>query len=143
VLTYLGIVTGHILIHYTETLKRLTRFLLYSILWASIALALCQLKWDDSAWLPINKNLWSLSYVFLMASISLFTFTVFFLLMDVYDVYSGTPFIYLGRNSIVVYLGHEILANAFPLFKVPDEHVYSYEYLLGYSLDHCSCYYGL
>lgn len=126
VLTYLGIVTGHIIIHYQEPIKRIARLLFYAILWASIALGMCQLSWEDG-WLPINKNLWSLSFILIMASICLIAFIILYLIVDVYDLYSGAPFIYLGRNSIVVYLGSELLDQTFPMFKVP----YKHPYLLG------------
>lgn len=126
VLTYLGMVTGHIMIHYQEPIKRIARLTFYALLWALIGLGLCQLSWDDG-WIPINKNLWSLSYIFVMASICTLAFIFLYIVMDVYDLYSGAPFMYLGRNSIVVYLGHEILGNMFPMIQVP----YTHPYLLG------------
>lgn len=123
VLTYFGMIAGHVIIHYQEPLKRITRFLFYGITTGVIGAVLCQFRWEDG-WIPINKNLWSLSYIFVMASISFMTFTALYILIDVYDVYSGTPFLYLGRNSITVYMGHEIMGEFFPLFKVPDKHAY-------------------
>lgn len=130
VLAYLGMATGHIFIHYSEPLKRIARLVFYALLWGSIGLTLALIGGPgggvvfDGGWIPINKSLWSLSFVLVTASMSLVAFALLYILIDVYDVYTGAPFVYLGRNSIVVYLGHEILSGSFPLFKVPRQHAY-------------------
>lgn len=46
-----------------------------------------------------------------------------YLLVDVYKVWSGAPFYYPGMNSIVLYVGHELLSGQFPVaFDVPQTH---------------------
>lgn len=123
VITYLGIITGHILIHYQDHLKRVIRLFFYAILWGILALVLCGFSFDDDdGWIPINKNLWSLSFVLISASISLIVFIVIYILTDMYDLFSGAPFRSLGLNSIVIYLGQDLFANKFPMLKVPIRH---------------------
>lgn len=72
--------------------------------------------------MPINKNLWSLSFILLVASMSYLGLCLLYPLVDLLDLYSGTPFLYLGRNSITIYISHIVLANYFPLFAVSDSH---------------------
>ena len=53
-----------------------------------------------------------------MAGIAFFMLSVFYALIDVFDIYSGTPFLYFGRNSITIYICHTIFASNFPFFNV-------------------------
>ncbi len=65
-----------------------------------------------------------------MAGIAFFILCVFYALIDVFDIYSGTPFLYFGRNSITIYICHTIFASNFPFFLVKNTH----PYLLGEDL---------
>ena len=64
--------------------------------------------------IPVNKNLWSLSFVLTLASMAFFLLTVMYLSIDVYNFWEGSPFFYAGMNSILLYCGHEICADLFP-----------------------------
>jgi heparan-alpha-glucosaminide N-acetyltransferase len=120
-LAYLGIVTGHILIHHKDHEQRRVKFLLYSVIYGLIGGFLCGFSKEDGL-IPINKNLWSLSFILVAASIGYLLLIVLYSLIDVYDVYSGTPFLYLGRNSITIYICHEIFIGNFPFFSVANTH---------------------
>ena len=65
--------------------------------------SLCGFK-QDGGYIPINKNLWSPSFVMCMASIAFLALALFFVLVDVIASWSGAPFVYAGRNSIIVRL---------------------------------------
>jgi heparan-alpha-glucosaminide N-acetyltransferase len=121
VLTYIGLSAGHILLHYEKSSIRVTKFILYAFIYGLVGLILCKFSRDDG-WIPINKNLWSLSYILVMASISFIELTILYLMVDVYDMYSGTPFLFLGRNSITIYICHEIFEDSFPFFEVNNDH---------------------
>ena len=123
VLAYLGISTGHVIIFYKDASTRIKKFLLYSVVYLGIALILCKCSKNDG-WIPLNKNLWSLSYVLLIAGMAFALLTILYLLVDIYDIYSGTPFLYLGRNSITIYICHEIFVNFFPAFAVEKTHAW-------------------
>jgi len=62
-LAYLGVQCGHILIHYQAPYKRIIHFISYSFIYGMIGAVLCKFSKDDG-WIPINKNLWSLSFIF-------------------------------------------------------------------------------
>lgn len=59
---------------------------------------LCSFKIDDGP-IPINKNLWSLSYVLVTSSIAFLLLTILYVLIDVLAWWSGAPFRYAGKNS--------------------------------------------
>jgi heparan-alpha-glucosaminide N-acetyltransferase len=63
---------------------------------------------------PINKNLWSISYIFLTAGLAFWLFSFCYYLIDVRKSWDGWPFIYIGMNSIAIYLSHECFNLYFP-----------------------------
>lgn len=129
ILCYIGMTCGHIIIHYQQPKKRIIRFLAYGVIYGAIAGFLCNYSTNDGP-IPVNKNLWSLSFILTMASLSFIALTVFYLLIDIFDIYSGTPFLYLGRNSITIYICHIIFGNYFPFFKVDSSHADQLSYNL-------------
>ena len=61
-------------------------------------------------WFPINKNLWTSSYVIFMAGWALVCFSVFYWLIDVKGhVKWARPFVIYGMNAIAVYVLSDIL----------------------------------
>jgi len=69
---------------------------------ATVMLILC-LIWNN--WLPINKKLWSSSFVLAAGSYSLYMFAIFYWIIDVKG-WDGwiLPFKVVGMNSIAVYM---------------------------------------
>jgi heparan-alpha-glucosaminide N-acetyltransferase len=87
--------------------------------------------------MPINKNLWSISFVCVTGGGGLILLTLTYLMVDVYKVwsgmfppilllltrypsplmtnhYAGFPFRQMGMNSILLYVGHSLLGGYFP-----------------------------
>ena len=114
VLTYLGVTAGHILIHYKDARQRIIRFLVYGVVFGLIAAILCNWSKEDG-WIPINKNLWSISFILLVASICFLMYIFLYLLIDRLGWFSGKPFLFLGKNSICIYISHIVFANYFPV----------------------------
>lgn len=48
--------------------------------------------------IPVNKNLWSLSYVLATSSISYIMITVLYWLIDFKRYWNGVPFLYAGKE---------------------------------------------
>lgn len=79
-----------------------TIFLYYRfILLGVIGGRLCGFSKEDGL-IPINKNLWSVSFILTLASMAFLLLTVMYLLVDVADFWSGSPLIYVGMNPILV-----------------------------------------
>lgn len=110
-LTYLGVSAGHIFINYKEDKHRYIRFIVYSLAYGLIGLILCKFKLDDSGWIPINRSMTSTSFVLVTTSLALLMVIILYLLVDVFKVYSGIPFVYLGTNSLSIFILHFILRD--------------------------------
>jgi len=72
--------------------------------------------------IPLNKNMWSLSFIFAMAAMGNACLIVCYVLVDVTKWWNGAPFIYAGMNSIAVYVLSEVMGGGkfFPFFWHPD-----------------------
>uniref|UniRef100_A0A3B3CB71 Si:dkey-192p21.6 n=1 Tax=Oryzias melastigma TaxID=30732 RepID=A0A3B3CB71_ORYME len=68
----------------------------------------------DGGFIPVNKNLWSLSYVMCMGALSFLLLGGMYFIIDVRGWWGGQPFLYPGMNSILVYVGHSLLGFYFP-----------------------------
>uniref|UniRef100_A0A8C5LRQ1 Heparan-alpha-glucosaminide N-acetyltransferase n=1 Tax=Leptobrachium leishanense TaxID=445787 RepID=A0A8C5LRQ1_9ANUR len=121
VIAFLGLQAGKIYIFYKNRHKQvLGRFFIWSVFLGVVSAILTKCSTNDG-FIPVNKNLWSLSYVTTLSCFAFFLLLVIYFLVDVKNVWSGVPFYYPGMNSILVYVGHEIFANYFPFsWKMQD-----------------------
>jgi len=112
-LTYLGLMTGRVLLHFKEHWERLAIWLGSSAWLLLFAGILCGFSQNEGL-IPVNKNLWSTSFCLLTAGGGLVGLSLCYVLVDVWRVWSGTPYLQLGMNSILIYCGHSLLANYMP-----------------------------
>jgi heparan-alpha-glucosaminide N-acetyltransferase len=136
VITYLGYQTGRIVTTYKEHSQRLSRWLIWGLVLCLIAGILCGFK-QNGGLIPVNKNLWSLSFVLVMAGFGMIALSICYVIVDVWKVWSGKPFYFVGMNSIAVYLLSEVIDD-FPFsYVVYDEQTYAKllaECLIGVSM---------
>ena len=96
--------------------------MIFGLITGAIGLILSKGGHSDS-WIPINKNLWSLSFVLILASLAFFILTFLYVIIDIYKIFTGEPWLWLGMNSIVVFVGHEICSGRFPVqFDLDNSH---------------------
>lgn len=70
---------------------------------------------------PINKNLWSFTFVCATGTASIIIFAIFYLLIDLLKIWPlGKPFHYPGMNSILLYIGHDFTGGMLPFAFVAD-----------------------
>ncbi|XP_071954188.1 heparan-alpha-glucosaminide N-acetyltransferase-like [Antedon mediterranea] len=117
-MTFLGLQAGKIIFHFPGNGQRLSRLVIWGILTGAIGTILCKASKDDG-WIPVNKNLWSLTYVLVLASMAFILLAFFYYIIDVKPWYSGNPFYYAGMNSILLYVSHEVFFGYFPLSWAP------------------------
>jgi len=133
-LVWLGAAAGRTLLVHQEWRARVTRWLLWSLLLGLAAGILCGFSLNSGP-IPINKNLWSLSFVLATAAMAFFLLAAMYLLVDVWRFWSGVPLYYPGMNSILLYLGHELCSGMLPWSWRP--YTQSHAELLGMNMWGC------
>ena len=69
--------------------------------------------------MPLNKNLWSPSFIFVMAGTGFLMLSLTYILVDVTKWWTGAPFRFVGMNSIIVYFGSEVFHVRVPACGCP------------------------
>ncbi|XP_053307074.1 heparan-alpha-glucosaminide N-acetyltransferase-like [Spea bombifrons] len=114
VMAFLGLQAGKIILIYRKyPLRVLKRFLIWAVMLGIISAILTKFTRDEG-FIPVNKNLWSLSFVTTLGCFSFLLLGLMFYVIDVRRWWNGRPFIYPGMNSILVYVGHSLLGTYFP-----------------------------
>jgi predicted acyltransferase len=102
----MGMLTGEFMLSsYLEDkpLKKLMHLVL-----AGIGFVLLGLLWNII--FPINKNLWSSSFICLVCGLSLLFFSLFYLIIDIWHYKKWAFFfIVIGMNPITIYMGEKII----------------------------------
>ncbi|KAJ9576242.1 hypothetical protein L9F63_006904, partial [Diploptera punctata] len=110
---FLGVQAGTTLTFYQEWKDRLKHWLAWGTASGIIGAILC-LASKEEGWIPVNKNLWSLSFVLVTSSFAFFLLSACYFLIDVKFWWSGKPFFYPGMNATIMFVGHEVAYNLFP-----------------------------
>lgn len=113
-MAYLGLQAGKIILHYRDLhTSIMSRFLIWGLFMGVISAILTRCS-KEQGFIPVNKNLWSLSYVTTLACFAFVLLVLIYYIVDVRKWWSGAPFYYAGMNSILVYVGHEVFEEYFP-----------------------------
>jgi len=113
VMCWLGVAAGRVLLVHQDWQGRIKRWITFGLVCGLIAGSLSGFS-QNYGIIPINKNLWSVSFVMATASMAFILLTAMYLLIDVYRFWSGSPLYFPGMNSILLYMGHEICSGMFP-----------------------------
>jgi heparan-alpha-glucosaminide N-acetyltransferase len=111
---FIGVQAGMILLVYQEHSERLIRWLSWSVVCGIIGGGLCSFSKDDGV-IPVNKNLWSISFVLVMCCFAFLLLSICYVLIDVKSWWSGKPFLFAGMNAILLYAGHEMTYGHLPM----------------------------
>lgn len=104
----LGIFTGEFIKWTTPKYSPSKKALILLI--SGIALLLLGIAWDS--FFPINKNMWTSSFVLFAGGWSVLLFALFYYVIDVSGFQRWTPpFIWIGTNSILIYMAAHGLVN--------------------------------
>jgi predicted acyltransferase len=76
--------------------------------------------WIWNAWFPINKSLWTSSYVFFTGGLALQFLALCYWLVDIkgYKTWAK-PFVIFGVNALALFVGSGLMARSMNLIKVP------------------------
>jgi predicted acyltransferase len=77
--------------------------------------------WAWNAWFPINKSLWTSSYVLFTGGLALQFFALCYWLIDIkgYKKFWTKPFVIFGVNALALFVGTGVMARLMGLIKVP------------------------
>ncbi|XP_029706224.1 heparan-alpha-glucosaminide N-acetyltransferase-like [Takifugu rubripes] len=113
-MTFLGLQAGKIILHYRDLHRGIiSRFLIWAFLLGVFSAVLTNCSTNQGL-IPVNKNLWSLSYVTTLACFAYVLLALIYYTVDVQKWWTGAPFLFPGMNSILVYVGHEVFQDYFP-----------------------------
>ncbi|UJR21859.1 hypothetical protein I4U23_024932 [Adineta vaga] len=113
-LAYLGVQAGRILVMYQTDLDRLIRLITWGIFTLATGIGLTSGTLDGGP-MPLNKNLWTLSFSFFTGGVAFLGFSIMYIVIDKLKLWNATPFQYLGTNSILIYIAHIVFATYFPV----------------------------
>jgi len=115
---YLGAAAGKVLLLFHANRQRILRWMLWSILTGLMGGALCSFSINGGP-IPMNKNLWSLSYVLVASSVAFLSLTILYIFIDALAWWSGAPLRHAGMNSILLYVGHILARPLLPFSWSP------------------------
>ena len=118
-MTFFGYQAGRILISYQSHKERCLRWIIWGLIFIAIGTGLCGGS-KEGGLVPLNKNMWSVSFIFLLAGLAFLILTFLYFWIDVRKCRTGWPFKEVGMNSIAIYLMHEVFSGYFPLSFVND-----------------------
>ncbi|KIQ25458.1 hypothetical protein RT99_00640 [Flavobacterium sp. MEB061] len=103
----LGVFTGTFLkVNYSFSIK--VKLLLMAL--TALVLIMAGLLWDIN--FPINKHLWTSSFVCFVGGFSILFFVFFYLIIDLFGFHKWAfPLILIGSNSILIYIAAEGLVD--------------------------------
>jgi predicted acyltransferase len=109
----IGVLAGQYLKSSVMPKAKAVKLLLFGSVFIAIGLV-----WNF--WFPINKNLWTSSYVFFTGGLALLILAVFFYTIETRGYTSRTkPFTVLGLNAILIYFLSEIVNLALIYVRIP------------------------
>lgn len=94
----------------------------------AIALILLAVGYGWNIWFPINKALWSSSFVLVTSGYAIIILGIIYYLTDVKNLKFGSIFKYAGMNALVIYFLSSFIAKTFYLTKIGDKNLHSWLY---------------
>jgi len=82
--------------------------------------------WNN--WFPLNKALWTSSFVLVTSGIGTLVLALIYYITDVRRVTIGTIFKYVGMNAIVIYFASSFITKCFYLLKVGETTIHGWLY---------------
>ncbi|XP_075972706.1 heparan-alpha-glucosaminide N-acetyltransferase isoform X2 [Anticarsia gemmatalis] len=115
----LGVQAGATVLLQRSHKARISRWLAWALVFALAGALLAGFSREHGV-VPINKNLWSMSFVLVTSACCLILLCFCYTLTDAWRIWGGGPFRAPGLNAIALYIGHSICAHLFPFhWKVP------------------------
>jgi len=115
-----GILVAHILHRINLNMR-----VIYMV---ALSLILFVLGYVFNNWFPINKAIWSSSFVLVTTGWATLILAAIYFLTDILNFKFGSIFKYVGMNAIGIYFISSIISKSFYLIKVGEYNIHSYMY---------------
>lgn len=133
---YLGVIFGRTILYFNSTKVRMVRWLIQAAIYGIVGGILCSWSKEEGV-IPVNKNLWSLSFVLVTASLAFFVLSILFLVIDHFQLWSGAPLRQAGTNALLLYVGHIMTKSTFPWSWKPQDVTTHNEYIAMNTIGTC------
>jgi predicted acyltransferase len=118
----LGILTGQILTKNTSTIQKATVLIIAGIVLLAIG-------WLWSAFFPLNKALWTSSFVLFTGGLGIVILSIFYFFIDHLNFKSWTkPFEIFGINPMLVFFASGIIPRALGMIHIGESNLQSFIY---------------
>jgi len=125
-----GILIGRIII--SDSMNKILRLLI-------ISGVLLVIGYTWSIWFPLNKAIWSSSYVLVTSGWATLILAVIYYVQDVRKIRFGTIFKYAGMNAITIFFLSGFIAKTFYLTRIGDDNrIHSWLYSTFFEHDFLS-----
>ncbi|XP_053600577.1 heparan-alpha-glucosaminide N-acetyltransferase [Plodia interpunctella] len=115
----LGVQAGATVLLQRSHKARISRWLTWGLVFALAGALLAGFSREHGV-VPINKNLWSMSFVLVTSACCLVLLTICYTFTDGWRIWGGGPFRAPGLNAIALYVGHSVCAHLFPFhWRIP------------------------
>jgi len=102
-----GVFAGYIMQSAGDKMVKFRNFVITGVMLAVLGLIM-------NIWHPVIKHIWTSSFVLLSGGICLLMLSVFYLIIDVWNIRKGTRWmIVIGSNAIFAYVAYHLFSGAF------------------------------
>lgn len=112
---FFGVQCGSTLLLFFRPKDRFKRLISWGIVTILLGCGLCRFSINNGL-IPINKQMWSLSYVLVTTGFAFLLYALFYFAIDVKKFWTGKPLTFAGMNAIIMYIGSELLGKMYPLY---------------------------
>lgn len=113
-MVFFGLTAGRVMVYHKGHKDRLVRWLIGAVFFGIISMILTGCS-QNGGWIPVNKNIWSLSFITVQCCFGLLSLSFWYVIVDIKKWWGGGPFRAMGMNSITMFTGSVFLSIFFPL----------------------------
>lgn len=112
-----GVYAAGVFVYYSKTKVRLTILVICGVVQSLLGLLFC--LFSEEGGLPLNKQLWSVSFALLTSGTAFLMLALLHVFVDITSLWVGSPLFKAGLNTMLLYAGHTVLRYSLPFSWTP------------------------